>query len=79
MSVETLELLAKWVKQGYPVYFLEHLPLHLNTFHQTKEAKERWDVARNALLMRVLSDPADQLTRLGVSTESMASKGLSFI
>ena len=29
--------------------------------------------------MRVLSDPADQLTRLGVSTEPMAAKGLSFI
>jgi hypothetical protein len=79
MSVETLELLAKWVKQGYPVYFLEHLPLHLNTFNQTKEAKERWENARAALLMRVLSDPADQLARLGVSVEPMASKGLSFI
>ena len=79
MSVETLELLAKWVKLGYPVYFLEHLPLHLNTFNQTKEAKERWENARAALLMRVLSDPADQLARLGVSVEPMASKGLSFI
>ncbi len=79
MSVETLELLAKWVKQGYPVYFLEHLPLHLNTFNQTKEAKERWENARAALLMRVLSDPADQLARLGVSVEPMASRGLSFI
>jgi hypothetical protein len=79
ISVETLERLAKWVKQGYPVYFLEHLPLHLNTHKQTKEAKERWDAARNALLMRVLSDPTDQLARLGVSVEPMASKGLSFI
>ncbi|MEN9960358.1 MAG: hypothetical protein RL045_609, partial [Bacteroidota bacterium] len=79
VSVETLELLAKWVKQGYPVYFLEHLPLHLNTFGATKEAKERWENARNALLMRVLSDPADQLARLGVSTESMSAKGLDFI
>jgi hypothetical protein len=79
VSVETLELLAKWVKQGYPVYFLEHLPLHLNTYGAKKEAKERWENARNALLMRVLSDPADQLARLGVSTESMTSKGLSFI
>jgi len=79
ISVETLERLAKWVKQGYPVYFLEHLPLHLNTFHQTKEAKERWEAARSALFMRVLSDPADQLARLGVSTEPMAAKGLSFI
>jgi hypothetical protein len=79
VSGETLELLAKWVKQGYPVYFLEHLPLHLNTFGATKEAKERWENARNALLMRVLSDPADQLTRLGVSTESMSAKGLDFI
>lgn len=79
MSVETLELLAKWVKQGYPVYFLEHLPLNVNTFGATKEAKERWENARSALLMRVLSDPADQLARLGVSIEPMASKGLSFI
>lgn len=79
VSVETLERLAKWVKQGYPVYFLEHLPLHLNTYNQTKEAKERWEIARTALLMRVLSDPADQLSRLGVSVEPMASKGLSFI
>jgi hypothetical protein len=79
ISVETMERLAKWLKQGYPVYFLEHLPLHLNTYNQTKEAKERWDAARNALLMRVLSDPADQLSRLGVSVEPMASKGLSFI
>lgn len=79
MSVETLELLAKWVKQGYPVYFLEHLPLNVNTFGATKEAKERWENARSALLMRVLSDPADQLARLGVSVEPMASKGLSFI
>jgi hypothetical protein len=79
ISVETLERLAKWVKQGYPVYFLEHLPLHLNTYNQTKEAKERWEIARTALLMRVLSDPADQLSRLGVSVESMAAKGLSFI
>jgi hypothetical protein len=77
--VETLERLAQWVKQGYPVYFLEHLPLHLNTYNQTKEAKERWEIARNALLMRVLSDPADQLSRLGVSVEPMAAKGLSFI
>ena len=79
MSVETLELLSKWVKQGYPVYFLEHLPLNVNTFGATKEAKERWENARSALLMRVLSDPADQLARLGVSVEPMASKGLSFI
>ncbi|MEY2940802.1 MAG: hypothetical protein RJA67_487 [Bacteroidota bacterium] len=79
ISVETMERLAKWVKQGYPVYFLEHLPLHLNTYNQTKEAKERWEIARTALLMRVLSDPADQLSRLGVSVEPMASKGLSFI
>ena len=79
ISVETLERLAKWVKQGYPVYFLEHLPLHLNTYKQTKEAKERWEAARSALFMRVLSDPADQLARLGVSTEPMAAKGLSFI
>ena len=79
ISVETLERLAKWVKQGYPVYFLEHLPLHLNTYNQTKEAKERWGAARTALLMRVLSDPTDQLARLGVSVEPMAMKGLSFI
>jgi hypothetical protein len=79
VSVETMELLAKWVKQGYPVYFLEHLPLQLNTYGATKEAKERWEAARTALLMRVLSDPADQLTRLGVSTESMTVKGLDFI
>lgn len=79
MSVETLELLSKWVKQGYPVYFLEHLPLNVNTFGATKEAKERWENARSALLMRVLSDPADQLARLGVSVEPMATKGLSFI
>jgi alpha-L-rhamnosidase len=79
ISVETMERLAKWVKQGYPIYFLEHLPLHLNTYNQTKEAKERWENARTALLMRVLSDPADQLSRLGVSVEPMASKGLSFI
>lgn len=79
VSVETLERLAKWVKQGYPVYFLEHLPLQMTTYHQTKEAKERWEAARTTLLMRVLSDPADQLTRLGVSMEPMASKGLSFI
>jgi hypothetical protein len=79
VSVETLELLANWVKQGYPVYFLEHLPLHLNTFNQSKESIERWENARNDLLMRVLSDPADQLARLGVSVESMSSKGLAFI
>lgn len=79
ISVETLERLAKWVKQGYPVYFLEHLPLHLNTYNQTKEAKERWENARSALLMRVLSDPTDRLARLGVSVEPLASQGLSFI
>ena len=79
ISVETLERLAKWVKQGYPVYFLEHLPLQLNTYNQTKEAKERWENARSALLMRVLSDPTDRLARLGVSVEPLASQGLSFI
>jgi hypothetical protein len=79
VSVETLERLAKWVKQGYPVYFLEHLPLQLNTYNQTKEAKERWENSRSALLMRVLSDPTDQLSRLGVSVELMSSKGLAFI
>lgn len=28
VSLETMELWAKWVKQGLPVYFLEHMPLN---------------------------------------------------
>lgn len=79
LSLETMELLAKWVKQGMPVYFLEHIPSVTSTWNYSDEQKERWYKARESFLLRVLSDPADVLTRHAVSKETMAEQGLSFI
>jgi hypothetical protein len=79
VSLETMELLAKWVKQGLPVYFLDHLPLKPNTFGLTDAEKARWHTAREAMLMRWVSDPINILERHRIIRESIADQGISFI
>ncbi|MEN9386746.1 MAG: hypothetical protein RLZZ185_1487, partial [Bacteroidota bacterium] len=79
VSLETMERLAKWVKQGMPVYFLEHLPLHENTYGLTEEEKNRWSAAKQVLTMHWVSDPINVLERFKVSRESIADQGISFI
>jgi hypothetical protein len=79
MSLETLELLANWVKKGYPVYFLEHLPLQINTFHASEDQLARWKNAKESMLLQVFSDPTDILAKRGVTREKIADQGLSFI
>lgn len=79
VSLETMELWAKWVKQGLPVYFLEHMPLQPNSFGLTDEQKDRWHIARETMVMRWVSDPTNILERYRISRESIADQGLSFI
>ncbi|MEN9958895.1 MAG: hypothetical protein RLZZ474_1139 [Bacteroidota bacterium] len=79
VSLATMELWAKWVKQGLPVYFLEHLPLQVNSFGLTNEEKNRWALAKEALLMHWVSDPINILERYRVTRESIADLGISFI
>ena len=79
ISLETMELLAKWVKQGLPVYFLEHLPLQPNSYGLSDAEKARWQVARETMLMRWVSDPINILERHRISRESIADQGISFI
>ena len=79
VSLETMELLAKWVKQGLPVYFLDHLPLKPNTFGLSDAEQARWQAAREAMVMRWVSDPINILERYRISRESMADQGISFI
>jgi hypothetical protein len=79
VSLATMELWAKWVKQGLPVYFLEHLPLHPNSYGLSEAEKERWHAAREAMLMHWVSDPINILERYRISRESMADQGISFI
>jgi hypothetical protein len=79
MSLETLELLANWVKKGYPVYFLEHLPLQINTFHASEDQLARWKNAKESMLLQVFSDPTDILAKRGVTREKIADQGLSFL
>ncbi len=79
VSLETMERLAKWVKLGMPVYFLEHLPLHENTYGLTEDEKNRWSAAKQVLTMHWVSDPINVLERFKVTRESMADRGISFI
>lgn len=79
LSLESMELLASWVKQGMPVYFLERIPSLGSTWNYSVEQKDRWRKARESFLLRVLYDPADALAKHGVTKETMAEKGLSFI
>lgn len=79
VSLETMELWAKWVKQGMPIYFLEHLPLQVNSFGLTAGEKARWAAARETLLMHWVSDPINILKRYHVNRESIADQGISFI
>ena len=79
MSLETMELLASWVKKGYPVYFLEHLPLQINTFHAPDDILARWNAAKESMLLQVFSDPTDILSKRGVARESIADQGISFL
>ena len=79
ISLETMELLAKWVKQGLPVYFLEHLPLQPNSYGLSDSEKARWQAARESMLMRWVSDPINILERHRISRESIADQGISFI
>ena len=79
VSLETMELWAKWVKQGLPVYFLEHVPLHPNSYGLSEAEKARWHAARESMVMRWVSDPINILERHRISRESMADQGISFI
>lgn len=79
LSIATLELLATWIKKGYPVYFLEKLPEKNLIWNETEEQKAQWNLARESLVMNVLSDPRDLLAKKGVSKEEMSELGLSFI
>lgn len=79
VSLETMERLANWVKQGMPVYFLEHLPLHENSYGLTEEEKARWSTAKQVITMHWVSDPINVLERFKVTRESMADQGISFI
>lgn len=67
------------MKRGLPVYFLEHLPLNPNSFGLTEDEKARWQVAKETLLMRWVSDPINVLERFKISRESMADLDLSFL
>ncbi|MDU0807511.1 glycosyl hydrolase [Aquirufa regiilacus] len=79
VSLATMELWAKWVKQGMPVYFLEHLPLQVNSFGLTSDEKNRWAVAKETLLMHWVSDPINVLERYRVTREPIADQRISFI
>jgi hypothetical protein len=79
LSHSTLQLLADWVKKGYPVYFLEKLPEKNTLWNETDEQKIVWNSLREQLVMNVLSDPRDLLAKKGVSKEEMSELGLSFI
>jgi hypothetical protein len=79
VSLETMELWAKWVKQGMPVYFLEHLPLHVNSYGLTEAEMVRWDSAKEVLTMRWVSDPINVLARYKITREQIADEGISFI
>lgn len=79
VSLETMELWAKWVKQGLPVYFLEHLPLQVNSYGLSDSEKARWQAAKEVVIMRWISDPINVLERHRVTRESIADRGISFI
>ncbi|WP_459490106.1 glycosyl hydrolase [Aquirufa sp. ROCK-SH2] len=79
LSTSTLELLADWVKKGYPVYFLEKLPEKNILWNESEVQKSNWNTLREQLVMNVLSDPRDVLARKGVAKEEMSELGLSFI
>jgi hypothetical protein len=79
VSLETMELWAKWVKQGLPVYFLEHMPLNPNSFGLNEDEKTRWQTAKETLLMRWISDPINVLERFKINRESIADLNLSFL
>lgn len=79
VSLETMELLANWAKKGFPVYFLDHIPLHINTFNASENDLARWNSARQTMLLNVFSDPNDVLSKRGVSREKLSDMGLSFI
>ncbi len=79
LSYSTLEILADWVKKGYPVYFLEKLPEKNILWNETDEQKASWNTLRDQLVMNVLSDPRDVLAKRAVSKEEMSELGLSFI
>jgi alpha-L-rhamnosidase len=79
VSLATMELWAQWVKKGMPVYFLEHLPLHVNSFGLTEAEKIRWAAAKETVLMHWVSDPINVLERFRVTKENIADQGISFI
>ena len=79
MGLETIELLASWVKQGLPVYFLEHAPLLRNTFLFSGDQQARWDAAWQILHTRWVADPVNILARHRVAQEKIAEQGISFI
>jgi hypothetical protein len=79
LSLETLELISKWIQLGYPVYFLEHWPQNRNTYQWADDLQVRWDNAKQQILLRVLGDPRDALKKHGVAhEENLAELGLTY-
>ncbi len=80
LSLETLERVSKWVKQGYPVYFLEHWPQLHNTWNWSDSLQTRWDKAKESLLLRVVADPRDVLQKHRIAHEAdLAEQGLTYL
>lgn len=79
LSLSSLQRLSSWVKQGMPVYFLEHPPLHWNTYAFDEQQQQTWEEALQPLWLRVIRDPREVLKKHGVlQEESLSSQGLSF-
>jgi len=74
LSLETLERVSLWVKQGYPIYFLEHWPQNHNTFNWSNELEARWQDAVEHLKLKVIHDPRDVMQRHGVVRETNLSE-----
>jgi hypothetical protein len=79
LSLQTFELVSKWIQMGYPVYFLEHWPQNRNTWNWSENLQLRWENAKEHVMLRVLGDPRDALKKHGIThEEGLSSAGLSY-
>lgn len=79
LSLETQERVAKWIRMGYPVYFLEHWPQNRNTWNWSDSLQTRWEKAQEAFLLRVVGDPRDVLKKHSVvHEEDLATAGFTY-
>lgn len=79
LPIETLKALQDLQKQGAPILFIDQLPANTAGLHNWESNETLLAKFKSSLKTTEISTLPNALASLGITSEEMASKGISFI